>query len=103
MCYQIKAVKCLCAQTAPLNAGGVCQRGQDCGGTRGEMSLCVFQSQHEPVLGIYVNNKFGPELVDTIKEEELCAVNENGSVASFAGGNLHGFFMKTVHAALGIR
>ena len=30
------------------------------------------QPKHIPVTGIGVNNQFGPERLDTIKEEELC-------------------------------
>lgn len=30
------------------------------------------QPKHSPVPGLFVNNQFGPERLDTIKEEELC-------------------------------
>jgi hypothetical protein len=30
------------------------------------------QPKHAKILSIHVNNQFGPELVDTLKEEELC-------------------------------
>jgi hypothetical protein len=30
------------------------------------------QPKHESVSGLFVNNQFGPERIDTIKEEELC-------------------------------
>ena len=30
------------------------------------------QPKHTPVTGIFVNNQFGPERLDTAKEEELC-------------------------------
>jgi hypothetical protein len=34
------------------------------------------QPKHAKVLGIHVNNQFGPEQLDTIKEEELCVPSE---------------------------
>lgn len=30
------------------------------------------QPKHKPVVGIFVNNQFGPEQLDTTTEEELC-------------------------------
>jgi hypothetical protein len=34
------------------------------------------QPKHVKVLGIHVNNQFGAEQLDTIKEEELCVPSE---------------------------
>jgi hypothetical protein len=34
------------------------------------------QLKHARVLNIYTNNQFGPELLDTTKEEELCAPSQ---------------------------
>jgi hypothetical protein len=34
------------------------------------------EAKHEKVLGIHVNNQFGPERLDTIKEEEFCAPSQ---------------------------
>ena len=34
------------------------------------------QPKHVKVLGIHVNNQFGPEQLDTVKEEELCVPSE---------------------------
>jgi hypothetical protein len=36
----------------------------------------VGQPKHVKVLGIHVNNQFGPEQLDTIKEEEFCVPSE---------------------------
>jgi hypothetical protein len=35
-------------------------------------ALVQRQPKHTPVPGLFVNNQFGPERIDTIKEEELC-------------------------------
>lgn len=40
------------------------------------------QPKHEKVLGTHVNNQFGPERLDTIKEEEFCVPSEK----IFSGG-----------------
>jgi cysteine-rich repeat protein len=37
-----------------------------------QVTPAAGQSKHNPVLGLFVNNQFGPERLDTIKEEELC-------------------------------
>jgi hypothetical protein len=76
MCYQVKPVKGVCAEGAPQNEGQACKKEEDCGGTTGQTSSCVPQPKHERVLGIHVNNQFGPEQLDTIKEEELCVPSE---------------------------
>jgi len=34
------------------------------------------QPKHIRVTGIHVNNQFGPEQLDTVKEEELCVPSE---------------------------
>jgi hypothetical protein len=34
------------------------------------------EAKHVKVLGIHVNNQFGAEQLDTIKEEELCVPSE---------------------------
>ncbi len=34
------------------------------------------EPKHIPMTGIHVNNQFGPEQLDTIKEEELCVPSE---------------------------
>lgn len=72
MCYQVKAVRAVCADGAPQNEGDACKKEEDCGGTTGATNLCVRQPKHAPVTSVQVNNQFGPEQLDTIKEEELC-------------------------------
>jgi len=72
MCYRVKQVKGICAEGSAQNVGGACKREEDCGGTKKITNLCVLQPKHVKVLGIHVNNQFGPEQLDTIKEEELC-------------------------------
>lgn len=34
------------------------------------------QPKHVKLLGIHVNNQFGPEQLDTVKEEEFCVPSE---------------------------
>jgi hypothetical protein len=70
-CYQAKAVKGFCAAGAPLNAGGACAKEATCGGTKGLTNFCEFQPKHERT-SVYVNNQFGPDQIDAVKEEELC-------------------------------
>lgn len=72
MCYQVKQVKGVCAAGSTQNAGGSCEIEEDCGGTKDVTSFCVRQPKHIRVTSIHVNNQFGPEQLDTIKEEELC-------------------------------
>jgi hypothetical protein len=72
MCYQATPVAKTCTAQAPLNAGEVCKKEEDCGGTTKVSAFCVLQPKHQPVTGIFVSNQFGSEQVDTVKEEELC-------------------------------
>lgn len=72
MCYQARLVKKICTAQAPLNALGACLKEEDCGGVKRQTNLCLPQLKHEKVLGFYTNNQFGPEQLDTVKEEELC-------------------------------
>ncbi len=72
MCYRVVVVKGVCAEGSPQNAGGACKKEEDCGGTKDETTFCLVQPKHERVAGIHTNNQFGPERLDTIKEEELC-------------------------------
>lgn len=76
MCYQVQQVKGLCAENAPSNTNGVCNKEADCGGTREVTSFCDVQPKQQRVLGIHVNNEFLPELVDAVRTEELCLPSE---------------------------
>src|SRR5262249_19201871 len=72
LCYQAKPVKGLCAVGAPSNAGGVCSRESDCGGTKSVTSYCEFQLKYQTTTGIYMNNELGAGQLDAVKDEELC-------------------------------
>jgi hypothetical protein len=72
LCYQAVPVSKLCAAGAPLNPGLACKAEADCGGIRGVTMLCLAQGKHQPVVGIFLTNQFGPEQMDTVREEELC-------------------------------
>jgi hypothetical protein len=76
MCYQVAAVKKVCAAGSTQNMGAACKKEEDCGGVSRETSLCVAQAKHTPVTRIFVNNQLGPEILDTIGEEELCVPSE---------------------------
>ena len=69
-CYQAKPAKGVCDAGAPENAGGACSKDENCGG-----APCVLQPKHAAVTTLHVDNQFGAELIDTIKEEELCIPN----------------------------
>ncbi len=71
-CYQVKLVKGVCAAGSPQNEGG----------EKGVTAFCEAQPKHEKGVGIHTNNQFGPEQLDTIKEEELCVP----STKTLAGG-----------------
>jgi len=75
LCYQAKPVKGLCVPGAPTNAGGVCSKEHDCGGS-GRTSFCLVQEKFQKVRGLFVNNEFGPEQVDATKETEFCVPSE---------------------------
>jgi len=76
MCYQAVPVSKLCAAGARLNPGLACKAEADCGGTRSVTTLCLAQGKHQPVVGIFLTNQFGPEQMDTVREEELCVPSE---------------------------
>lgn len=80
MCYQVRQVKGLCTAEALVNAGGVCKKESDCGGTRRETNFCAFQPKHQKVKEIHVNNEFLPELVDTTRTEDLCLPSQTTAV-----------------------
>jgi hypothetical protein len=71
MCYQARAVGGLCGLDAPINKGGVCSAERECGGTR-QTGFCELQAKFQRVVGLFVNNQFGPSQLDATKEEELC-------------------------------
>ena len=72
MCYQVAQARGVCGVGSPSNAGGACRTEVDCGGAKGVTTHCALQAVHAPVLDLRVNNQFGPALLDTIKESELC-------------------------------
>jgi hypothetical protein len=43
------------------------------------------QPEHVKVLGIHVNNQFGPERLDTVREDELCVPSEKNPLTCNAG------------------
>jgi hypothetical protein len=65
VCYQAKVAKNLIVQN-----GCGCDTVADpkCKG----LPIAPAQPKHAPLLGINVNNQFGPEVVDTSKEVEIC-------------------------------
>ena len=71
VCYQVRPVTKVCGDGA-TNVGDACRNETDCGGTQGQTTLCQRQARHERQFAISVNNQFGPERLDTVREEELC-------------------------------
>jgi hypothetical protein len=61
-----------CLAGAPMHQGGECKKEEDCGGTSQVPAFCEFEPKGPSIPGIFVNNQFGPEQVDAIKEKELC-------------------------------
>jgi hypothetical protein len=87
--FQIKESKKTCAAGSPSNAGGVCARETDCGGTKGT-TFCQKTSKHVPQIGVKVENALGTLLVDTVKPERLLvptAESSTGPVAAPADGD----------------
>jgi large repetitive protein len=72
LCYKVQPVSGLCLEGAPVHQGGECKKEEDCGGTAQVTTFCEFEPKGPSVPGIFVNNQFGPEQVDAIKEKELC-------------------------------
>ncbi len=62
VCYQAKLAKALIPQTGcgPTTPGDK--------GTK----IDPAQPKHEPVDPVFVNNQFGPEVLETVKEAEFC-------------------------------
>ena len=87
-CYQARLVKSLCAAgAAAMLAASV--RGRDCGGTK-NTSFFVLQPKFKRVVGLFVNNQFGPGEVDATNEDEFCVPSEmsrshNGKPVAAAG------------------
>jgi hypothetical protein len=63
MCYQAKLAKNYCES----NPSQSCKKDADCGEDR-----CVLSQDKHDKTPVYTNNQFGPEQLETIKEEELC-------------------------------
>jgi len=64
-------------------------RGRDCGGTK-NTSFFVLQPKFKRVVGLFVNNQFGPGEVDATNEDEFCVPSEmsrshNGKPVAAAG------------------
>src|SRR5262249_52886610 len=59
VCYRVK----LSTLSFPQNG---------CGPVPGGSGTPITQAPHARRLGMYVNNQFGPERFDTVKERELC-------------------------------
>ncbi len=72
MCYAIEPVKKTCAAGSPQNALGPCNREEDCGGQSKDTVFCQKAPRRQKVSGIYVASQLGRELVDAMKELELC-------------------------------
>jgi len=75
-CYSVWQVAKTCVAGAPQNPLKACRREKDCGGVRGQTEYCQIQPRHNKVLNIHLNNQFGPERVDTKREEELCVPSQ---------------------------
>lgn len=69
--YQLKPIRNLCTDNAPVNGGGECKNERDCGGTAQQTTFCRAQPKPDKISGIHANNQFGPEQLDTLKVEEL--------------------------------
>lgn len=72
VCYQVKAAKRRCAASAPANPLRACRRETDCGGTIRQTTLCAPQAKHAPVRGLHTHNQFGPEMLDALRDGEIC-------------------------------
>lgn len=76
MCYQVRLVKGLCTENAPMPADSVCKKEAECGGVRGVTDFCAVQTKYQKVVEIRVNNEFLPELVDATRVDEVCVPSE---------------------------
>lgn len=76
LCYQIKPLEGLCVEGAPVHGGEKCHKEADCGGTEEETNFCAGDDQTQIVPNIFLNNQFGPDQVDAIKDKELCVPSE---------------------------
>lgn len=76
LCFPAKQVKAACTVSAPRNAGGLCKRESDCGGTTGATSFCVKQAKHVTVSALHVANVFAAGRLDARKPELACVPAE---------------------------
>ncbi len=72
LCFQVSATKGRCAEAAPSNAGGGCKKEVDCGGTKGQTTLCAPQAKYAAVAGLHVANDLDTGRMDAAKEDVLC-------------------------------
>lgn len=72
LCFTTKATKGRCAAVAPVNADGGCKRETDCGGVKGQTTLCTPQAKFVKQTALRTANQFDSEQLDLKRADELC-------------------------------
>lgn len=72
LCFQVATTKGRCAEASPTNAGGGCKKETDCGGTKGQTTLCALQAKFLQQPGRNVVNDLDAGKLDAAKEDVLC-------------------------------
>ena len=72
VCYQVKQTKGRCADGAPSNAGGSCKKEENCGGAKGQTTLCAPQGKLVPTIGLWTADLFYGLQQDLTKDGDVC-------------------------------
>jgi hypothetical protein len=72
LCFKAAATKGRCSEAAPVNPGGGCKKETDCGGVKGQTTLCAVQPKFGKVTGVRVANDLGSGALDAATGAIVC-------------------------------
>ncbi len=72
LCFKAAATKAACSDLAPVNPGGACKKETDCGGTKGQTTLCTPQGKFTALANVRVANDLGSGGLAAAKDAVIC-------------------------------
>jgi len=72
LCFKVAPTKGVCSDTSQVNPGRGCKKEADCGGVKGQTTLCTVQGKFAKAAGMRVLNDLGSGALDAAKDAIVC-------------------------------